>query len=413
MQNLDKNEINVQADDVLRGTLASCKPSSNELKTLFEQAFLGKKKLRVKLGIDPTNPDLHFGHTVCLHALRKFQQKGHTPVLIIGGYTATVGDPSGRNETRPVLTYAEVEKNAKTYLTQVGKFLDLNKTEVCNNYDWFSKFKLSELLELAHTVTVNQLVAKEAFGSRLEEGNPLYLHEVLYPLLQGYDSVQVKADIEIGGLDQTFNILFGRHVQKHFSQKEQLAIFYPLLVGLEGVRKMSKSFLNYIALNDSPDDIYGKSMSINDDLIIQYFSLITDISMDEIRYFAKELDSYQNSRHSKITAKELKMKLAKNLVSQIYGDEIAVSAEQNFIAQFKENKIPEMVNEFPLPSPVKIVDLLFLSKMVPSKTEAKKLIQNGGVKLSSEKVLDPNLLITEKHKNSIVQIGKRKFVKIV
>ena len=403
----------LQLDDILRGNLAVPKPSVEELSKLLQAASLEKRKLRVKLGIDPTNPDLHFGHTVCLHALKKFQQYGHTPVLIIGGYTATVGDPSGRNEARPVLTYAEVEKNSKTYLTQVNKFLDLSKAEIVNNYEWFSKFKLSELLELAHVVTVNQLVAKEAFGNRLDQGNPLYLHEVLYPLLQGYDSVQVKADIEIGGVDQTFNVLFGRHMQKYFNQKEQLAIFYPLLIGLDGSRKMSKSFANYIALNDSPEDIYGKSMSIQDDLIIQYYSLITDVSMEEVRFYSKELDNYRNSRDSEITAKELKMKLARCLVSQIYGDNIAYKAETNFILQFKENKIPEDINEFSLSSSVRITDLLFLSKMVPSKAEAKRLIQSGGVKLSSEKILDPNLMITEEHKNLIVQIGKRKFVKII
>ena len=213
MQKPDKKDIDVQIDDILRGDLALCKPSVDELKALLEQALSGKKKLRVKLGIDPTNPDLHFGHTVSLHALRKFQQYGHTPVLIIGGYTATVGDPSGRNETRPVLTYEEVEKNSKTYLEQVSKILDLNKIEITNNYDWLSKVSLTELLRLAHIVTVNQLIGKEAFGNRINEGNPLYLHELLYPILQGYDSAVVKADIEIGGVDQTFNVLFGRHVQ--------------------------------------------------------------------------------------------------------------------------------------------------------------------------------------------------------
>ena len=409
------NEIKNQVNDLLLGGMAACKPAASELEQLLAKAKNEKKKLRVKLGVDPTNPDLHLGHTVCLHALRKFQQFGHTPVLILGGFTATVGDPSGRNEARPPLTYKEVENNSKTYMEQVGKILDLKQIEVYSNYEWFSKFTLSKLLELAHIVTVNQLIAKEAFGTRIDDGKPLYMHEIMYPLLQGYDSVQIKADIELGGIDQTYNVLFGRHVQKYFNQKEQLAIFYPLLIGLDGSKKMSKSFNNYIALNDSPEEIYGKVMSLPDELIMHYFNLVTSFSLTEIASLQEQLERYKNSAATSTdkTAKDLKMELARNLVSVLHGNDKALKAEQGFISQFQENKIPEVMDEYPIKDSVKITDLMFLAKLVASKTEAKKLIQGGGVKLKSEKISDPNFVVTVDFKGSVLQIGKRKFIRII
>ena len=402
--NLNKNNIYVQqVNDVLLGSdEVVCLPSKNELLELLEK----KKNLRVKLGIDPTNPDLHLGHTVCLQALRKFQDYGHTPVLIIGGFTATVGDPSGRNEARPPLSYEQVEKNSKTYLDQVSKILDLDKVEVVNNYEWFSKFSLNQVLELAHIVTVNQLIGKEAFGKRIEESKPLYLHEVLYPILQGYDSVLVKADIELGGVDQTFNVLFGRHVQKHFKQKEQLAIFYPLLIGLDGAKKMSKSFNNYIALNDTPDQIFGKAMSIPDELMVHYYKLATPLSIQKIQNYQAELNAGRNPR-------DIKFELAYQLVMQLYDVHLAEVAKENFIKQFQKNEIPDEISEYKLNEPLKVIDLMCFAKLVSSKSEAKRLIEGGGVKLKSKRVDDPNLLITSNDKNSVLQIGKRKFVKIV
>lgn len=376
-----------------------------ELQKLYLKASLEKRQLRIKLGIDPTSTDLHLGHTVCLHLLRRFQKHGHKPVLIIGGFTAMVGDPSGRNEARPPLTYEQVQENAKTYLEQVGKILDLKNAEVINNYDWLSKISSTEFVKLAHLVTVNQLIGKEAFGERIEKNDPLYLHEVLYPILQGYDSYVVKADIEIGGIDQTFNVLFGRHIQKYFNQEPQLVILNPLLVGLDGKRKMSKSFNNYIALKDSPNEIFGKSMSIPDELISGYFN-VTDTSCEEMVDFRKDLESGKNPR-------DVKMELACRIVKLLYNANEAENAKANFVKQFQRNEIPENLDEYKLSEPLKITDLMLQSKLVPSKAEAKRLIEGGGVKLKSEKIDDPNFLVTVDYKNSVLQIGKRKFIRIV
>ena len=395
------------AEELIASMDASILPNGpKELAKLFNDAHNEKRQLRIKLGIDPTNTDLHLGHTVCLQVLKRFQSIGHKPVLIIGGFTATVGDPSGRNEARPALSHEEVESNSKTYLNQVSKILDLSKIEIVNNYDWLSKLTTTDIIKLAHLVTVNQLIGKEAFGTRVSSGEPLYLHEVLCPILQGYDSVMVKADIEIGGVDQTFNVLFGRHIQKNYKQKEQLVILLPLLIGLDGTKKMSKTFNNYIALNDLPNDVFGKAMSIPDELIVQYFKLVTALSVDEILSYENDLKSGKNPR-------DIKMKLAHRLVSQLHGSTIADNAQENFIKQFKHNEIPEKVDEYLLNEPLKVIDLMYLSKIVSSKTEAKRLIEGGGVKLKSLRVDDPNLLITESDKNSVLQVGKRKFVKIV
>ena len=378
----------------------------DELAKLLYEAHKEKKQLKIKLGIDPTNIDLHLGHTVCLQLLKGFQELGHKVVLIIGGFTAMVGDPSGRNEARPSLDYEEVQKNSKTYLAQVGKILNLEKTDVVNNYEWLSKVSLSELLKVAHLVTINQLIGKEAFGIRIDQGYPLYLHEVLYPILQGYDSAHLKADIEIGGIDQTFNVLFGRHIQKHFKQKEQLVILLPLLIGLDGSKKMSKTFNNYIALNDEPAEIFGKVMSIPDELIIHYFNLVTDLDSKEIKRHENDLKDGKNPR-------DIKMILACKIVLQLYGLQAANDARENFIKQFRLSEIPESVDEFFLKEPLKVTDLMYLANLVPSKAEAKRLIEGGGVKLKSHKVSDPNLLITQNDKNSVLQIGKRRFVRII
>ena len=377
----------------------------NELAKLLDSAKKEKKQLRIKLGIDPTSTDLHLGHTVCLHMLRKFQVYEHKPVLIIGGFTAMVGDPSGRNEARPPLTYEQVQENAKTYLEQVGKILDFKNVEVVNNYDWLSKISSVEFVKLAHLVTVNQLIGKEAFGERIKKGDPLYLHEVLYPILQGYDSVYVRADVEIGGIDQTFNVLFGRHVQKHFNQKEQLVILLPLLIGLDGTKKMSKSFNNYIALKDSSDEVFGKAMSIPDELILSYFN-VTNTTVEEIFNLKKDLESGKNPR-------DIKMELAYRLVKLLYNVNEAENAKTNFTNQFQKNEIPENLDEYKLDEPLKITDLMYVSKLVSSKGEAKRLIEGGGVKLKSEKIDDPNFLVTPAYKNSVLQIGKRKFIRII
>lgn len=376
-----------------------------ELARLYQKSDKERKPLRVKLGIDPTSCDLHLGHTVCLHMLKRFQKHGHKPVLIIGGFTAMVGDPSGRSEARIPLTFEEVKKNQATYLLQVRKILDIEKMEVRNNYDWLSKLSSKELIELSHIVTVNKLISKEAFGLRVEKGDPLYLHEVLYPILQGYDSVAVDADIEIGGTDQMFNLLFGRDVQKYFNKEPQFVILNPLLVGLDGKRKMSKTFNNYVALNDPPGEIFGKTMSIPDDLILGYLNL-TDTSYEEIEDFKKKLASGFNPR-------DLKLELASRLVKLLYNNKDAIEAKENFIKQFQKKEFPNDIAEYCLEKPMKVTDLMLRSNLVPSKAEAKRLIKGGGVKLMSDRVNDPNYLITEAHRNLVLQVGSRKFIKIV
>ena len=401
------NDFLEQTEQLISSQQAIVLPGGKtELASLLYKANQSKKQLRIKLGVDPTNIDLHLGHTVCFQLLKRFLELGHKPVLIIGGFTAAVGDPSGQNDARPPLNYEQVQANSKTYLIQIGKILDTNKIEIVNNYDWLSKLTSSDLVRLSHLVTVNQLIDKEAFGVRISSAQPLYLHEVLYPILQGYDSYFVKADIEIGGIDQTYNVLFGRRIQKHFGQNEQLVILLPLLIGLDGTKKMSKTFKNYIALNDEPNEIFGKSMSIPDELIIHYFSLATDMPTEDIKTYEQDLKNGKNP-------KDIKMTLAHKLVLQLYDKPIADNARENFIKQFKLNEIPENIEQFPLKESITITDLMCAAKMVPSKAEAKRLIQGGGVKLKSDKVNDPNYLVTQNDKNSVLQIGKRKFVRIV
>lgn len=404
MNEPEKQYLN-EAKELLSEGL-TCLPDVKDLAFLLQDAKTKKRKLRIKLGIDPTNTELHLGHTACLHLLKRFLDHGHLPVLIIGGFTAMVGDPSGRNEARPPLTCNEVENNAKTYLKQVNKILDINKIEIVNNYDWLSKISLTELLKVAHIVTINQLIGKEAFGTRINKGQPLYLHEVLYPILQGYDSMQVKADVEIGGVDQTFNTLFGRHVQKYYGQKEQMVILVPLLIGLDGSKKMSKTFNNYIALNDSPHEVFGKTMSIPDKLIIHYFNLVTSTSAKTINSYKTELESGTNPR-------DIKMKLAHTLVMQLYDNEEADKAKDDFIKQFQKNEIPDQVPEFVIKESLRVIDIMYQTKLASSKAEAKRLIEGGGVKFRSATIDNPNFLITLNDKNAVLQVGKRKFVRII
>ena len=381
----------------------------DELCRILEQARNEKKQLRVKLGIDPTSTDLHLGHTVCLQFLRKFREEGHKIALIIGDFTATIGDPSGRDEARPPLTQEQAKKNAQTYLKQARKIIsDLSDDEVHYNSKWLSNLSSKELLKLAHIVTVNRLISKEAFGTRIEKSEPLYLHEVLYPILQGYDSVadEVNADIEIGGIDQTYNVLFGRDVQRFYKKKEQFVVLLPLLIGLDGKKKMSKSFNNYIALEDTPNEIFGKAMSIPDELIMHYFKLVSDLCAEDLSKLDQRLQSNENPR-------DIKMLLAHHLLRQLHGEKEASKAQENFINQFQKNEIPETVDEYSLDEPLKIIDLMHKSGLVLSKAEAKRLIEGGGVKLKSTKVNDPNFLVTKDDKNSVLQIGKRKFIKIV
>ena len=375
-----------------------------------EEALVSKLKLnrplRVKLGIDPTSPDLHLGHTVCLQLLRRFQDLGHIPVLIIGGFTAQLGDPTGRNEARPPLTPEQVETNSQTYLDQVRKILDMNKTEIVNNNDWFKNFALDKVLKLFSTVTVNQLIAKEAFGERLDKGFPLYMHEIVYPILQGYDSVEIKADIEIGGQDQRFNVLAGRDLQKYHSQDAQIVMLAPLLVGLDGKKKMSKSVGNYIGISEDPKDIYGKTMSLPDALLLDWYSLVLSLPSNEFESIKKRLNEGENPR-------DLKMQLAREIIKLYYSEEAAQSAEQDFISKFQKREIPTEIPEFSdFDDETSLAQILFATNMTSSVSEAKRKIKEGAVKIDGEKVISLELKGSELKDDSVIQLGKRNFIKI-
>lgn len=396
--------IDEQAKILTQGVV-DLKPGGAEtLKTLLKESQEKNQPLKVKLGIDPTSSDLHLGHMVCINKLRQFQDFGHQAILLIGGYTAQVGDPSGRNEARPSLSPEQVNDYAQTYLDQVAKVVDMDKVKVVNNADWFSKFSMTDMIKLAAKVTVNQMIAKDAFGKRLDAGQPLYAHEIIYPLLQGYDSVELDADIELGGTDQLFNLMVGRDLQKSHDQKPQLAMTMPLLVGLDGVKKMSKSYQNYIGVSDSVSDIYGKTMSIPDELIIDYFTLAAQTLPDEVETIKAKLDSGENPRN-------VKDELAQKIVAIYYSQEEAKKASENFINQFKKNEIPDDIPEMQVTTKIKVIDLLAESKLCASKGEAKRLIAGGGVKLAGEKVADPNFEILPEL-DAVLQVGKRKFVKL-
>ena len=313
LQPVDKIEADIlqAAEELARG--AEILPDSlNALAKRLQKSKNEKKPLRIKLGIDPTFKDIHLGHSVVLQKLKQFQEYGHQVVIIIGGFTARIGDPSGRDTTRPSLSDEEVETNAQTYLEQVGLVLDLSKTEITNNADWLKPLDLNAIIKLASSITVNQLLAKEAFGNRLEKQLPISLHELFYPILQGYDSVAVKADIEFGGTDQRFNVLQGREVQLFHGMEPQLVMLMPLLEGTDGEKKMSKSYGNYIALKDPPADMFGKCMRIPDNLIIKYFTLVTSLT-------SKEISTIKASLSQGANPKDAKLHLAKQMVSQYYG----------------------------------------------------------------------------------------------
>lgn len=365
------------------------------------------RPLRVKLGVDPTSTDLHLGHAVVFRKLRRFQELGHQVVLIIGGFTAQIGDPSGRNSTRPPLGPEEVAVNAQTYLDQIGLILDLEKTEITNNSTWLAPMNLSEMLKIAGKVTVNQLLAKEAFGDRLDKQLPVGVHELFYPLLQAYDSVAIRADIELGGTDQRFNILQGRELQPYFEMEPQLAMLLPLLEGTDGIQKMSKSYKNYIALKDEQDDMFGKCMRIPDNLIIKYFELTTTLPGSEIDKISAQLKAGTNP-------KILKEKLAAQIVKQYHGDKAATAAFEQWQKVHSERQLPEdietrQIAELPLP----LFKLLVSVQFAASSAEAKRLVGEGAVRLDGQPVKDANFPVAPAGGQEItLQVGRRKFLRI-
>lgn len=368
------------------------------------------EKLRVKLGVDTNKPDLHIGHMVPLRKLREFQESGHTAILILGDYTAQLGDPSDRSEARKLISSEETRKNAEAYLDQVFTILDEAKTEVRHNSEWFNTFTLREVIELMASVTVNHLLSHETFSQRLENNQSLHFQELLYPLLQGYDSVMVKADIELGGIDQKFNVLMGRTLQRINGQPEQDIMLFPYLPGVDGQAKMSKSLGNTINLTDMPNDMFGKVMSIPDNLIPIYLELATTMPQLEIDAIKKSLaDPKHNPRDSKVM-------LAKQIVREYYSNEIAEKAAQEFETIFRKGGIPEDIETLKLaPMVYELVDVLASrSTLVPSKSEVRRLIAQKGIKKNGQVIEDPTDIVSPKDgEEIIIQVGSRRFLRII
>lgn len=364
------------------------------------------RQLRIKLGLDPTSPDIHLGHTVVLRKMRQFQDLGHKAVLIIGDYTALIGDPTGQNSTRPILSSDEIEQNAKTYFEQAAKILDTaeDKFEIRYNGEWLAKLTLMELIQIAAKKTVAQMLQRDTFKKRLAADIDVYTHEFLYPLMQGYDSVMVKSDVELGGTDQTFNNLVGRDIQKAYDQPPQIVITMPILVGLDGIEKMSKSKGNYIGVTDDPNDMFGKVMSISDDLMENYFTLLTDIPTEKI---AELIDP------AKTHPKEAKVLLGKTIVAQFHDSAAAEAAAAHFEKVFAQKQLPDEIPEIEIASePITAAKLLLACNLVSTGGEAKRMIKQGGATIDGQKLTDPNAQITPKNE-MIVRVGKRKFAKLI
>lgn len=371
----------------------------------LEAALKSGRKLRVKLGIDPTAPDIHLGHTVSLRKLKQFQDLGHKVVLIIGDFTATIGDPSGRSELRKPLSEAEIKKNEKNYLSEIGKIINIKKTEVRHNSDWYKKLGPMFLYELTSKVTVAKVLDRDDFQKRLKNDQDISMLEILYPLLQGYDSVEVKADVELGGTDQKFNLLMGRKVQKRYGRKEQNIMTVPLIEGTDGVRKMSKSYGNYIGISEDSDLIYGKIMSIPDSLIIKYFRLLTGVPTKEVNKISSNLGKGLNPR-------DAKARLAAEIVTLYHGKAEAKKAAESFTRQFAKKETPDEIPEIKLAFKVtSLVEILVTVGLASSKTNARQLIEQGGVRVDGAVIGDREAVI-EPTKGMIIQVGKRKFVKV-
>jgi tyrosyl-tRNA synthetase len=366
------------------------------------------KPLRIKAGFDPTAPDLHLGHTVLINKLKQFQNLGHEVIFLIGDFTGMIGDPTGKSVTRPALTPEQVAANAETYKEQVFKILDPEKTTVAFNSDWMGKMSSAEMIQLTAKHTVARMLERDDFSKRYKGGKSIAIHEFLYPLVQGYDSVALKADVELGGTDQKFNLLVGRDLQKQYGQEQQVVITLPLLEGLDGVQKMSKSLGNYIGITDAPDEMFGKIMSISDELMWRYFELLSFRPMDEINQWKEDVEAGTNPR-------DIKFKLAEEIIERFHNQSAASQAQQNFIARFQKGAIPDDIAEIELDTgeyegfPIAI--LLRQAKLVNSTSDAYRMIKQGAVKINSKKVSERNLMI-EKGFEGVFQVGKRRFAKV-
>ena len=365
------------------------------------------KKLRIKLGIDPTTADLHLGHAVALQKLKQFQDLGHQVIFLVGDFTAKIGDPSERDKTRPVLSDKQIKENAKNYLAQASKILNMKKAEIRRNSEWLADLKFDGIIKLCSAFTLAQMVQREGYKIRLKKKLPVGFQETLYPVMQAYDSVALKADIEIGGRDQLFNLLAGRQLQEFLKQKPQNILTLPLLIGIDGKQKMSQSLRNYIGITEKPEQQYGKTMSIPDNLIIPYFESCTQVALKEIQEIKKGLSS------KKMNPRDAKARLAREIVAIYHSKSAALKAEKEFNRIFREKKVPSKLKSYKLQAKkLNILDLLVKTKLAPSKSEAKRLIEQKAVKLDNEIIKDWKQKITPK-KGAILKAGKRRFIKLV
>ncbi|MBA7508933.1 Tyrosine--tRNA ligase [subsurface metagenome] len=408
---MEKN-LKKQMDIIILGTDSIL--IEEELECIVKKSIEEDKPLKVKLGLDPTSPDIHLGHAVVLNKLRQFQDLGHRAILIIGDYTARIGDPSGRSTLRPELSAEDIDRNAKTYMKQAFKILDPEKIEVVKNSNWLKSLRFEDILNLTSRFTVARMLERDDFKKRFKSNTPIAIMEFLYPIMQAYDSIAIEADVELGGTDQRFNLLMGRELQKELSQKPQIAITMPILVGTDGIEKMSKSLGNYIGVDESPQEIFGKVMSIPDNIMIDYFWLVTTLNSKEIR----EIEN--NIKKKKLNPSIAKRKLAKIIVENLYTKNDALKAEENFDLIFKKKGIPDKVEQYIINlksiknKKISLVQLLTDSGLVKSNSEARRLVAQGGIKINDRKINDPNLeLNLNDLSEKVIQRGKRHFRKII
>lgn len=404
-----KAEAERQVEILRRGAVEIV--PEEELKLKIAESLADKRPLKIKLGLDPSAPDIHVGHTVVLHKLRQFQELGHHVQLLIGDFTGRIGDPTGKSETRRQLTEEDVKRNAETYKKQIFKILDPEQTTVCYNSEWLSPLTFADVVELSAKLTVARVLERDDFSKRYTTGQPIHVHEFFYPLMQGYDSVALKCDVELGGTDQKFNLLMGRTLQKEYGVPTQVAIMMPLLEGLDGVNKMSKSLGNYIGIDEAPNEIYGKAMSVPDELMLKYYELATDLSHDDLSALRAGIED------GSVHPRDAKMRLAATFVRMYHGEEAAREAERHFVTVFQQRALPDDIEEVELAAGeleeggIRLVKLLVTLGLQATNGEAKRSIQQGGVRLNEEKVTDPNASVEVKD-GDILQVGKRKFAKI-
>lgn len=404
-----KQEVARQLAIIKRGAFEII--SEEELETKIEKSLKEKRPLKIKLGLDPSAPDIHLGHTVVLHKMRQFQELGHQVIIIIGDFTGRIGDPTGRSETRKQLSEEEIMANAKTYEEQVFKILDPEKTKVTFNSHWLAPLTFQEVVELAAKTTVARILERDDFSRRYQDNQSIGLHEFFYPLMQGYDSVSLKADVELGGTDQKFNLLMGRTLQREFGQEPQIAITMPILEGLDGVQKMSKSLGNYIGIEEAPEEMYGKVMSLADELMIRYFELVTTISLEELKNLKKDWEL------GNLHPRDLKMRLAREIVGQYHGEAGAQFAEKEFKQVFQRRELPTdmpvivLGQEELTENRIWLPQLLVKCGLVNSNSEARRQITQGAVRIDGERIVDVNKEVEPKEQ-MVIQVGRRRFAQI-